>query len=363
MRKHFLDNLRWIFILLLFPFHTFRIYDVFENFYIKGSGNIILTNFIIFFGPWIMALFFVIAGISAFYSLKKRNSKEFLKERLLRLFIPFISGLIILIPIQTFFAEKFHFSVTENYFSQLITFFTKFGDLTGYTGGFTPGHLWFILYLFIISLIALPLIKLYENSSINLNFDKISIIKIISLFIVFWIMSGILDIGGKSLGLFFSLFIVAYFIFSSDKILENIEKYRWHLSTIFLACSIINLMMYSYWGSGILHMIYSDWTLKILFSFFIVFLSWTAILSFVGMGKKYLSFHNKWTEYFTKASYPIYLFHQTWIVAVAYYTFLFTSSLILQIIIILFGSFILTIISYELVKRTKLTRFLFGIKA
>jgi len=349
MRKYFLDNLRWIIILILFPFHTFRIYS-FENFYIHGPSIAILSDFIVFVAPWFMPLLFVIAGISTFYSLKKRTSKEYLKERMFRLFIPFVFGLVFLVPIQTFFAEKFHLGFTGSYFSQLITFFTKFGDLAGYTGGFTPGHLWFILYLFIISLIALPVIILYKNSSIKLNFDKINIIKIIPLFLVFWIMSGILDIGGESLGAYFVLFMIGYLILVNDNVQKNLEKYKWYLVSIFLISSIISLFVYPYWNDGILH------------SLFRAFLAWMGILSLIGLGKKYLNFHNKWTEYLTKASYPIYIFHQTWIVVVAYYTFLLTSSLILQIVVILFGSFILTIISYEIVKRTKLTRFIFGIK-
>lgn len=132
-----------------------------------------------------------------------------MKERIFRLFIPFVAGLVLLVPIQTFFTEKFHPGFTGSYFSQLTTFFTTFGDLSGYTRGFTPGHSWFILYLLIISIIALPIIILYKNSSIKLNFDKVNIIKLIPLFLVFWVMSGILDIGGESLGaysLFFSMF-------------------------------------------------------------------------------------------------------------------------------------------------------------
>ena len=349
MRKYFLDNLRWIIILLLFPFHTFRIYDIFEDFYIKGASNLIMSDFIVLVGFWFMSLLFVIAGISTYYSLKNRTYKEYLKERVFRLFIPFITGLVLLVPVQTFFAEKFHFGFNGSYFSQLITFFTKFGDLTGYTGGFTPGHLWFILYLFIISLSAVLVIMLYKNSSIKLDFDKIGIIKIIPLFLIVLIMSPIL-IGSESLGAYFALFILAYLLLSSDKIQGDLEKNKWYLITIFLVSSAINLIIYPYWGSGIFY------------DCFIVFLSWMAILSLLGLGKKYLNFHNKWTDYFTKASYSIYIFHQTWIVVVAYYTLLLTSSVPLQVIIILSGSFILTIISYEIVKRTKLTRFLFGIK-
>ena len=45
--------------------------------------------------------------------------------------------------------------------------FTHLTDLSGYDGAFTPGHLWFILFLFLISLAALPVLQAipYEKCS------------------------------------------------------------------------------------------------------------------------------------------------------------------------------------------------------
>ena len=56
-----------------------------------------------------MALLFVIAGMCARYSLEKRSVKEFVKERVSKLIIPFVSGILLLIPIQTLYARKFFF--------------------------------------------------------------------------------------------------------------------------------------------------------------------------------------------------------------------------------------------------------------
>lgn len=151
-------------ILLLFPFHTCMIYNNWgENFYIKGDSIPLLSGFIQICYSWFMPLLFVIAGISSCYALSRRTPKQYIKERLLKLFIPLISGILLLVPIQTFYAEKFHNGYNCGYFHQYMLFFTKETDLTGYTGGFTPAHLWFILYLFIISLIALPITIKYKK--------------------------------------------------------------------------------------------------------------------------------------------------------------------------------------------------------
>ncbi len=110
MRKHYLDNLRTIMILLLFPVHTFMIWNNYgTKFYVWAGGNKLLSSLIIIVNPWIMALLFVIAGMCARYSLEKRSVKEFVKERVSKLIIPFVSGILLLIPIQTLYARKFFF--------------------------------------------------------------------------------------------------------------------------------------------------------------------------------------------------------------------------------------------------------------
>ena len=73
-RKYFIDNIRWICIMMLFPYHTLMIYNAFdENFYIKGQDIIGTSAFMIASYPWFMPLLFVLAGVSSVYALRKRK--------------------------------------------------------------------------------------------------------------------------------------------------------------------------------------------------------------------------------------------------------------------------------------------------
>ncbi|MHC1746790.1 MAG: acyltransferase family protein [Cellulosilyticaceae bacterium] len=353
MRKYFIDNLRWISILLLFPYHTCMIYNNFgENFYVKSDGIPLLTSFIQISYAWFMPLLFVIAGISSCYALNRRTPKQYIKERLLKLFIPLISGIVLLVPMQTFYAEKFHNGYRGGYFHQYILFFTKKTDLTGYTGGFTPAHLWFILYLLIISLIALPITLKYKKSNKKIPIDKLSVLTILPMFMIFLVMTLILDIGGKSLGEYFTLFMLGYILLSEDTIQVKLDKNRWSLFGGFVVLTVLNILFQNVWHCSF----------GTIYDIFTRFLSWIGILAILGMGKHYLDFHNKVTNYFSKASFPIYIFHQSFIILTAYYTLKITSSIVLQVIMIIGGSFILTMLTYEIVRRISFVRFLFGIK-
>lgn len=355
MRKYFIDNIRWMAIMMLFPYHTFMIYNSFgENFYIKGEEISATTGFIVATSPWFMPLLFVIAGISSYYALQKRTTKEFIKERFLKLLIPLFSGLFLLIPAQTYFAEKFHNGYIGGYFEQYILFFTKQTDLTGNTGGFTPAHLWFILYLFIISIAAMPVILKYQQFKKKFEIEKMPLIFILLMFIFPVIMTPILNIGGKSLGEFFTYFMLGYFILSNEEILRKLDEYRFYLLAITLIYMGGVILAWKFWGNSIFEISY-------IYIFFTMY-GWITILSVLGLGRHYLNFRDNITLYLSDAAFPIYLFHQTWLVTVAYYVLLYSNNVALQMIFIVSISFFITYVTYEICKRIPLARFLFGIK-
>jgi len=144
-RNYFIDNIRWMAILLLFPFHSLIIYNTFgEGNYIKGPENTILSNIISSYWPWFMPLLFAVSGVSAFYALQKRTKKEFIIDRIKKLFVPLFFGILFICPFLTYFAERYHNGYSGTYIQQYVLFFTKETNLSGYNGGFTPAHLWFI---------------------------------------------------------------------------------------------------------------------------------------------------------------------------------------------------------------------------
>ena len=200
MRKYFIDNLRTAAILLLFIHHSFWIYNSTDTvYYINSTGNVFLSLVVITQIPWFMPLMFVLAGISTVYALQKRTVSQYLKERVEKLLIPLISGILIVIPSITYFAECFHNDYTGNYFQQYVLFFTKPTNLTGVTGGFTPSHLWFLFYLFVISLIALPIILLYKKSKKKLRVESTNFLLILMLFLLPFIGRAVLRISEKGL--------------------------------------------------------------------------------------------------------------------------------------------------------------------
>lgn len=348
MRKHYLDNIRIIVILMLFPYHAFMIWNNYgTKFYVWGGNNNILSSFIVLVSSWFMPVLFVVAGMSARYSLKKRSIKEFIKERVSKVLIPFICGLILLVPFQTLYARKFFFNYSGSIMDNFKYFFTHFSDLNGYDGMFTFGHLWFLLYLFIIALITLPIIKNISFKKIEKKVDKINAFWIILIFIPLFIFYNIGNFGGQSIGKYILLYLLGYYLFT-DSFIDNLVKYKSLFIPLFIISEILLVLGYYIYG------FYND--------LFVNFVGWIGICSCIILGELFLNKETKLTDYFKKSSFSIYILHQTILVIIGYYSLMNFNNIYIQLSIIIIGSFISTILLYELIKRIPYLRKIIGIK-
>ena len=85
-------------------------------------------------------------------------------------------------------------------------------------------------------------------------------------------------------------------------------------------------------------------------------------MAFLGYGRRFLNRGGAVQRYAATASYPVYLLHQTVIVAVGVAVLKAGMGVPLSFAAILAGSFAGTMVAYELLRRVKVIRFLMGIK-
>ena len=77
IRKHYINNLRWMILLILIPYHTAQAWNVWdEPNYICFEGEKLISSIIVFFSPFFMPLLFILAGISTKFALQKRAVQE-----------------------------------------------------------------------------------------------------------------------------------------------------------------------------------------------------------------------------------------------------------------------------------------------
>jgi peptidoglycan/LPS O-acetylase OafA/YrhL len=192
------------------------------------------------------------------------------------------------------------------YFAHYKVFFTRWTDLSGTDGGFTPAHLWFILYLFAISIISLAVILPFKKSkNVNKKDENTPIIVLILLGIIPLLVSDIANIGGKSLAEYFIFYIFGYYIFSKDENIQRLFKCRYLL----LSLTILNGVLYGV-GIGRFNNICID--------IFSGLYGWLFLLSVIGFSSKFFNFSNKIMKFLRNNSFLIYQFHYPVLIIFAY---------------------------------------------
>ncbi|RPI74765.1 MAG: hypothetical protein EHM45_17365 [Desulfobacteraceae bacterium] len=359
-RLLFIDWLRIFAVLLLFPFHSTRVFDIGETFYIHSPQTSAALTYIVIatLDIFHMPLFFFLAGASTWHALAFRSSKQYVYERFKRLFIPFIFGMLVIIPPQSYLGALSKGRFSGSFWEYYPRFFSISPEgPSGYFGGWTPGHLWFILFLFFIALPALPLFLFLRKRPgiIPASLPGWVWMLIPALFIF---LSHLCPApGGKNLVYYFLFFVLGYLIMAEVRFSEAIDRYKtWALALgpgSLLLLLVLALSGFSF-PAGLI------FTIDILYP---TLGCWLCLVAIWAYGKRFLYFSSPILPYLTQGVYAFYILHQTIIVILAYYVLDLPAGLYLQWLMILLGSMLLTLTVYDfLIKRIPVLRFLFGMK-
>jgi peptidoglycan/LPS O-acetylase OafA/YrhL len=369
-RLYYVDWLRLVAVFLLFFFHTARIFDPMENFYVQNDhlSSVLYYTFIASIGPWQMSLFFLLAGASTYYALRKRSGGEYSRERFKRLLIPFVFGVLVLIPPQSYLGLLNHSDYAKSFFTWFPNFFhLQTDDIDGYfLGGHTWGHLWFILHLFVYSLIALPLLLYFNRESGQRWAKRVvgTLTKPIVLFLLFPLLLVLIgefpEIAGGNPLFYITFFICGFILMSDPRFMDTIDKHR----LILLLLGVVpfaGIIIVSATNSWPVDM--PGWANDILDGYVDGFVPWYVILAMLAYGRRLLNFTNRFLKYFAEGAYPLYILHQTVIVIIGFFVVQWGFGVGAKYAIIVALSFAGSVLVYDiLVKRTKITRFLFGMK-
>jgi fucose 4-O-acetylase-like acetyltransferase len=117
-RRYDLDWLRVLAVLLLVPFHVALIFVLDPNsiMYIKDVLNSrALDEAAGFVHMWHMPVLFIVSGAATYFALGFRSAGQYLRERFLRLLVPFLFGVLTFIPFTTYIRRIGTVSLWEHY--------------------------------------------------------------------------------------------------------------------------------------------------------------------------------------------------------------------------------------------------------
>ncbi len=351
-RKHYIDNLRWICILLLIPYHIAMAYNSWGegNYIVLGSDKVI-SSFIVAVSPWFMTLLFLLAGISARLSLAKRSKKQFILERVLKLLVPFIIGTLFIAPLLSYMADKTNCGYEGNYFSHFTVFFTKWTDISGYDGGFTIAHLWFLLYLFVIGLIGCLFDLLFGKHIAKWNLDNTPVWAAI-LLVLLAFAAFPLKVGGKSILTFLLLYLFGFYVFEKENVIERLSKLKWIFLGVWLVLTALNVWLF----------IWTDESLTVLSTILNLLAGAFGLLTMISAGYIFLNKSNAMTRFISSVSFPVYIVHFVWVVAFEYWFSRVTQNTAFIFLLSTFCSLAATLITSAAIKYCPVVNLAFGYK-
>ena len=247
MRKYYLDNIRWITVVTVVLYHVFYMYNA-EGI-LGGLGKItsVLVQpydiFLYLVYPWFMPVLFLVSGICARLYLERHTDREFIKSRTRKLLVPSTIGL-------------FAFQFIQGYVSMSLgTGFTELAAahvpkpvifLIMVASGI--GVLWFVQLLWLYSMI-LVLLKKVERGKLLRASAKTPVCLILLFYFLIWGAAQILNIPIISvyrIAFYFVFFILGYYVFSNDEVMEKLKRYAVPLIVIgVLTCVIFSALYFS----------------------------------------------------------------------------------------------------------------------
>jgi peptidoglycan/LPS O-acetylase OafA/YrhL len=153
-RRPELDWLRVVAIAILHVFHVGMIFNRWY-FHLKNPEPLpVIEEPMAFLHAVRMPLLMVISGIATAIALERRTVAGFAADRLKRLLIPLVFGMLVIVPPQIYVERV----TTGGYPGSYLAFYPSVFQLRPFpAGNLSWHHLWFVAYLLVYCLAALPL--------------------------------------------------------------------------------------------------------------------------------------------------------------------------------------------------------------
>ncbi len=376
LRRHDVDWLRVLGMMVVFLFHCNRFFDT-DGWHVKSpktsQASMVVTVVAV---QWMMPLFFILSGIGIYHALARQRWRQYLLSRVKRLLVPLLFGIFVIIaPWQVYLERVTHDGYSGSFWRWY--WHDYFSGWFGFGGNFAwmGVHLWYLEFLFVFSIITLPLflyLRLPSGSRIAASLTRFLsrpwMIFLLALPIgvaefvaelppIDGTVFGNEGFGGWSALPYLTLLIIGYVLANDEGLAKAMERHRVHALLVGIFSFVVGCLAFK---------VSEPWpslSRELLMSPIRGVICWSHLVAICGFAGRYLRFSNGFLKYANEAVLPFYILHQTVILTIGFYVIRLDASLWVEYLIIAFSAFAFTVTVYELlVKRFNALRFLFGMK-
>ena len=342
-RRYDIDWLRVIAIALLLIYHVaigFQPWGIMIGFITNNDPWPSLWLPMAMLNVWRIPLLFFVSGMGVFFAMQHRTWNQLIRERALRILLPYIFGMVAVFPISSFILQKYYQWQT-NYSAH-------------------PGHLWFLGNIFVYVVVLLPLLYLlkrhrdgkFVSRMRDLMRTPLGLLPFIAVFTVEALLLKpfpyelyALTWHGFVLGLL--AFLSGYlFVLCGEPFWKMIVSWRWLFLILAVGLFIMRSFVFGLKNPMYLLVIESD--------------CW--IFSVLAFGHRYLNRPGKVLSYLSAAAYPVYILHMIFLFLGSSLIFPLDIPVMLKFVALLVFTFGGCFAMYEIIRRIPVMRPFFGLK-
>ncbi len=319
-RRYDLDWLRVILFGILVPYHAligFVSYgqDVYGYRNQDVAGD--LAEFTIFaFHAWRLPALFLISGVGTYFLMRNKGVLAFVQNRTLRLLIPLIIGAIFWNAITSYYQVTAH----GQDWSFPAYFWHRLQNLTIRA----QGHLWFLVNLFLYSILSIPLM-LWLRTGSTLARQTVPVLAIAAILVAIFLIKPYdftLYRLGSTFLVYWAYYLIGFWIMTlPTQVWHRLSDRRWIIliaSVATLTCLGLALAVLSSDATRMNQVINGGWAFNghplfdptaIGFSLFYALNTALWCASIFAFGHRHLNHNTPALPHLNRAVYPFYIFH------------------------------------------------------
>lgn len=390
-RRLDLDWIRIVAFCLLILYHV-GMYYVNWDWHVKSPfAGETLEPLMLFSSPWRLSLLFMVSGVATAFLFEKSRrsahgspkSARFLGPRSARLLLPLLFGMLVIVPPQSYYevVEQLPGGYNDGYLAFWGRYlaadpgFCRDGDCLTLP---TWNHLWFVAYLWVYTVLAWALLRFVPQamqrlgdglerglSGVGVLLWPAALLALARVALVgrFESTHALVD-DWYNHAQYLPLFLLGVLVARREAVWNALQRHRRH--ALALAMFGYGVVLWYFYGSG-----YDDATpppdaLRMAQRVMWAVFQWCAIAVILGYGRQLASRgvlrDTPTLRYLRDAVFPVYILHQTLIVALAHNAQPLALHPAIEGPLLVIATFALSFAGFEIVRRVRWLRPVFGLK-
>ena len=373
-RYHGLDALRGVMMMLGIVLHaaTFYLADPPVPIPVDRSTSVVFDVGLVFIHSFRMPVFFVLAGFFASLLVEKYGVAGSYANRAKRVLLPFLAGLVTIVPLTVWIILSFFLSVstgerqlfTDQSQIELLNLDLEAMEEAGMREEPSPVHLWFLHYLLYFYL-PLPLYgflaartagasspdvsRLLASPWTSIAFASITAITL-------WPFRFGVPFGGflyftphpPSLLYYGTFFALGYLFHTHRSVLDTFQR-------CVTASGLLSLVLFpaalmaSVWERQLSEPSLGVHALAVVLH---AFCTWSLVYFFIGVSLRYFDFESPWIRFISQSSYWVYLVHMPIVGVFGWILLPYDLSAFVKFPIVMSATTVACFVSYQYLART-----------